>query len=155
MFLGSEHKVGTSKTGAATISVNSDRLVADLALHGVIPNKTHVATAASLQHDRHFWRGVIDGDGWLGTTLGRYPAIHAHGSWPLMEQFATFVRSVTSSTVEARPHKSIARVALSGASAAAVIAILYDGANIALTRKLAKSQLILGTQLGVRPALPQ
>jgi hypothetical protein len=146
-FLGSTHPVlptGTAKHPAARLSVSSTRLVSDLARFGVVPRKTHTATVALLEHDWHFWRGVVDGDGWLGLMRGRHPSLHLHGSALLLEQFAAFVRrSCPGAKVVVKPHKTVFRVVLSGMQAATVIDVLYQSAPIALPRKAEKARSIL------------
>ena len=126
------------------LSVRSARLSEDLATFGVLPNKSLTATVSRLEADRHFWRGLIDGDGWVGQKMGRYPAIHLYGSQQIIEQFLTFARTIhpgCRSTV--RPHKMIFMAVLSGTSGAAVISALYEDAAVALPRKAEKAHAVL------------
>jgi hypothetical protein len=38
-------------------------------MFGVIPKKRLVAKVIGLEGNRHFWRGVLDRDGWLETEM--------------------------------------------------------------------------------------
>lgn len=145
-FLGAKHKIirspNTSRFGGrdfVRLEVKSARLVADLAAFGVIANKTHRAEVVGLENDRHFWRGVVDGDGWIGSGNRRVAdnaQLELIGSMRLMEQFAAFVAAVhPGCAVSAKPYKSIHRVGLSGRTARAIIDCLYGGATIGLARK--------------------
>ena len=117
-------------------TVASRRLVEDLGRFGVIPNKTHTATASVLENDRHFWRGVVDGDGGLFYSTGK-PILVLVGAKPLMTQFCAFVRSVVpSSKPSVRPMHAIWNVKVSAKSAVLLADALYDGCTIALDRKL-------------------
>jgi hypothetical protein len=140
--------------GAVVFAFTSPQIVTDLSTIGVVAAKTHTATALRFHDNRHFWRGVVDGDGWLGEAGPSKVALHLHGSRPLMGQFASFVRSVhPGSAAEAKPHKTIFRVALSGATATSVVRALYAGAAVALPRKADKARLVLA-RASTRQTLP-
>lgn len=78
--LGSEMKIQVrrnkgAKTDHCSFKLSSKKIVSDLAQLGVIPDKCH-ATYAPLSNipsdlHRHFWRGVVDGDGWLTYRISR------------------------------------------------------------------------------------
>jgi hypothetical protein len=117
---------------------------------GVTPRKSLTATAPpQLVHNRHFWRGVIDGDGsiYLNRQQSRaYPNLGLTGSKPLLHQYATFVRRVCP-TWKGEPHQrsysSVYDIRLGGTSATVVLKCLYTECNTALERKhrLAMSML--------------
>ena len=46
------------------LCVNNGSLVRALRVHGVVPRKTFIASAPKIRLDlqRHFWRGMVDGD---------------------------------------------------------------------------------------------
>ena len=51
------------------LSYNSKQLTKDLEKYGVVPNKTYCAKALNgIEKSKHFWRGMIDGDGSLSIT---------------------------------------------------------------------------------------
>lgn len=65
---GRDSKIGkrTVRGGRhSTIVVTSAPIGNDLIKYGVIPNKTFVAKVHFLESSRDFWRGVVDGDGFI------------------------------------------------------------------------------------------
>lgn len=129
----------------------SKQITTDLAQYGVVPRKTRIAEAVGVEHNRHFWRGVIDGDGWLGEQVQngrRSPALTlVSGSRRLAEQFADFVRTITlhwSGDVCATGKSGKNwRVTVSCASAREVIRVLYNDCTVALSRKAEKATHLL------------
>jgi hypothetical protein len=165
-FLGSGHQIswvkekpGTSRRDVVRIEVKSARLTASLARFGVVAGKTETSQVQILADDRHFWRGVVDGDGWIG--LAKRPVadnarLDLVGSKPLMTQFASFVSAVRpSANISPRVHKSIYRVGLSGGTARAIIRHLYTEAEIGLDRKIHASMNILASGRNVGLHLPE
>lgn len=149
-FLGSTHKIiavdhrGDDSYSRASVSyrfaVRSKQIASDLARYGVTPNKTHDAEVKLLENNRHFWRGVVDGDGWVKLS-GPTSRIDVVGSHRLMRQFATFVNAECGTTLTARRHKSIWRVSTGRNSARRVIKMLYENASVALARKNAAKNI--------------
>lgn len=136
------------KNGKASFTVNSDRIVADLARFGVVPNKSHTARViGGLEHDRHFWRGVVDGDGSVrfnGYPKFRYPSFELVGSSAMMSQFSAFIETACPGiALRVKPHKNIFRVTASGRTALAILDTLYSGATVALDRKAATAHEML------------
>ena len=128
-------------------------LVATLRAAGVVERKSKTAMAADrLTTSAAFWRGTFDGDGWIGwNRVTRSPQAQHHGAVPLLGQFVRFLDHHGISA-EVRPHKSIARVALSGARARAMLALLYSG-EPALPRKAERAAAIAeGRMLTSAPA---
>jgi hypothetical protein len=79
---------------------------------------------------RHFWRGVVDGDGWVGDhrmELVGYPYV--------VRPFAAFLGENGIPEPSVRPHKSIERVQLGGATAVSALRLLYADCSVALERK--------------------
>lgn len=144
-FLKSTHKIGHNKGGImCSLSVTSKPLADALEHFGVVPRKSKTAKAIKIEGNRHFWRGVIDGDGCIGITKNQYARIELVGSKNLLEQFATFAKHITGRDVlPVQPHKSIFRVRLAGQTAKTLVAHLYDKCTVALDRKLATAQRIL------------
>ena len=64
IFLDTSYPVKAVPTlDAVTLRIASARLVAALSIYGVTHNKTLEGRAQGLEMNRHFWRGMIDGDG--------------------------------------------------------------------------------------------
>jgi hypothetical protein len=144
-FLAAEHKITTTTRKGVTcsaFSAASTQIIADLATYGVVPRKSLTARCARLETDRDFWRGVVDGDGWLGykVTRGRwrYAAITLCGSVCLMTQFAYFISQHNEGRFPKVTRRgSIFAVHVSGQLAIKIARLLYEGAATALPRKQA------------------
>jgi hypothetical protein len=121
--------------------VASKQMASDLSRYGIAPRKTKTAEVKVLETNRHFWRGVIDGDGCL--NLGRRsnpkhasrPVLQLSGSESLCRQFETFAEALTKT--RARAHRSHGNWGFSLSSGAAIemIAHLYTDCTVALARK--------------------
>ena len=103
-FLGSNQPIitrqnngfGRNGSGISTISISSQILVDSVVKFGIVPKKSHIATAPQiLEYDRNFWRGVVDGDGRIYITQNHLPAIGLVGNKHIIEQFEKFVKSLT------------------------------------------------------------
>ncbi len=128
-------------------TVHSEHMAAELADHGVVPDKTARAAVTGLEMNRDFWRGCIDGDGSLGiqsNTTGRIPVVALCGTRLLMNQFATFIRlHAPGCKAKPGPSKGIWQMRVSGKYGVKVIRALYGDCKIALARKLASAQQCL------------
>ena len=102
-----------------------------------------------LSRDRDFWRGVIDGDGSMGFWINdgvRVPTISLVGSMTLLQQFLNFVKTIgikTEVTVRRRRDEKLCAVSFARQSAAHIVTALYDGASIALARKVKVAKRII------------
>ena len=153
-FLGSSHKI--SRTPARTnrqgkrsgpqvrLSVASRRLCSALGRYGVVPAKTHSAQVVGLEWSAAFWRGAVDGDGWVSVTKNGYPQIGLVGSRQLTTQFLDFIRGLCPECrATVRSIKTIFGVMLTGRFARRVIEALYGAGGVALGRKRATAARIL------------
>lgn len=121
----------------------SRQLVAALHRYGVTPRKTFTAKASKkLVNNRHFWRGLIDGDGSIVVTR-RWRSLSLTGSAELMRQFCEFVAKTIKAKVTPHPRKSVWGVSLGERSAAALAKLLYSGARVALRRKARLARQLL------------
>ena len=142
-FLGSSHPIRhCNNHNSVVLCIGSVRLVNSLMRYNIVPRKTYCATAPPiLESNRHFWRGVIDGDGNIGfsTTSGKYTYPHigicGHPQSNLIDQFAKFMKCRI--PIKAKVYKSVRRnmFCISGAIAVPAIRLLYIDAPIALDRK--------------------
>lgn len=154
-FLGAEHAIRTQASNGfgrrggaahevASLSVCSDRLAAALATFGVVPRKTHGCRVLRLENDRHFWRGMVDGDGFVTRTARGVPFLGLVGCRPLLDQFADYARSVAPAARAAvRPMGSIFTCRLSAGPAVVLARHLYDGCAVALPRKLESARALV------------
>jgi hypothetical protein len=142
-FLGSTHKISIQKPRgyigskpSVRLSIYSQGIADALSKYGVVSNKTKRTKVSLLEYNRHFWRGVVDGDGWVGVSKDGYFRLDLVGSRFLLEQFVAYVKSICpNSPISVRPHKGIFRVGLGGSTAFLVASNLYYDAAIALPRK--------------------
>lgn len=119
----------------AQFSVQSEILANRLQAFGIVERKTSKAEATTyLANNRHFWRGVMDGDGSLRLTQNRWPLIQLSGSEKLMNQFIRFARLKNCHyTIHAR--RNSFQVCLTGEGAKTMAKILYCRSNVFLDRK--------------------
>ena len=140
---------------AVSLHVHSSQIAADLARYGVVPRKTLTAEAFHLDHCRHFWRGVIDGDGTVGVVTSRYTAkrkcylyiyISLVGSKRLVEQFRDYAKSLAPQ-LKARPYpvKTVWVFRATGSIAYHLVRLMYREATISLSRKQKIADRILSS----------
>lgn len=151
-FLKSSHKISTISVKSpssdkfypqATYTFSSAKIVNSLKIFGITPRKSLTAKVKGLENNRHFWRGVIDGDGSLGLDKrGNTAYISLVGSQYLMKQFLSFVKSIVDTKAKVNQHHSIFAVGLACQKAFDVISVLYNDCNIYLDRKYKSFQEI-------------
>lgn len=164
-FLESTHPIRERSNGLdvsgqlrrmCVFNANSVRLARSLERYGVVPGKTHTATAPSfLANNPHFWRGLVDGDGWVTLGPGREsPEVGFCGTRQVVYQFRDFVATIVPSQSSPRQSSNSKinwRFALRGWRAVAVARVLYAGCSIALPRKLRAAQTMLANPCWLPP----
>lgn len=137
-FLNTDYKVYTNKR-VSGINIRSEQIVKDLKEYGVIPNKTHkIKIHDDLKLNRHFWRGMIDGDGTVRITNEGYTIISLTGSYNTCISFKCYCYSHTSTQanlVENNYEKDKYSFKTSGSYAEIIISKLYQNARPYLDRK--------------------
>lgn len=159
-FLGSNHPIsvrplrrtdGYKDGESARIDIASAPLARSLAAFGVVPRKSLTTAVIGLEHDRHFWRGVVDADGSVFISEEKHPKrgrprrrpiIVVAGAEILMKQFSLFCATVTDRIATVRRHSSIWTVRYSGRHAIDVVKALYGNCSVALDRKMAVATAI-------------
>lgn len=120
--------------------IASANLVASLATHGLNGDKsvTGKPWVGPTHLMRHYWRGVVDGDGSILPNYGQSGwAVWLCGNRAMTEGFRDFVAPIIGQSLSIYPYSSIFRVKTARAVAVrAIVSELYDGCNIALPRKL-------------------
>lgn len=148
-FLGAPHKIMIAQPREETpnrqaihhLRVASKQLAADLAKYGVVPHKSKTAEVRHLEMNRHFWRGVVDGDGSLGRSKraksnhASRPLLQVVGSESLMRQFETFAGHVTGTAAKAHLSHGCWGFGLCSGAATELISHLYTDCTVALDRK--------------------
>lgn len=154
-FLRSEHSIqhvppsqnARIKGGPCVrLDIVSPRMVESLARYGVVPRKSLRATAIGLEHNKDFWRGVVDGDGWVGLAKRRGrqdPRLNITGSLPLATQWAAFVKTITPTACQPARDRNAWQCGVTGRHAVRVLHALYSDCHVALPRKLQAAQTII------------
>lgn len=146
-FLKAEHKIlTTDRKGRKynSFKCRSTKLVKNLEQWNIVPNKCFITEPhRDLKFNRHFWRGVIDGDG----TLGVYKSKQSAGSWTevvsltgnkmVTESFREFCSHVlgefVSNTVTTGNNF---KVTIGSKKAYKILSCLYENCSLVLDRKL-------------------
>lgn len=129
---------------AHILTVDSHRLVERLAEFGVVPEKTAGCRAIGLAQDRHFWRGCLDGDGWLcwqtngkrrDGTPTKTACLGFCGAFDLVSQFADYCSFAVGKRPNVNKCAGMWRVTVSGVKAAEMANHIYGQDSLALPRK--------------------
>jgi hypothetical protein len=151
-FMGSDAPIRTTPTtgygsrhGFCSVTIGSTQIARRLLALGFIPRKSERLALPALAWSSDYWRGVCDGDAWVGYS-NNTAALQLNGWRPLMGQFSAYIQRACPliyACPRPRQARTIWRVTLSGWNAVAVIRALYAHASIALPRKHAMAQRIL------------
>jgi hypothetical protein len=148
-FLCSTNAIGNSPPGnfggyrsraSVRLTVNSRRLAERLLQLG----RYEGPIADELTESRHFWRGVVDGDGSIWISKRGYVGFSLVGSQRLLEAFLGFLKKRNlARRMTISPEKSIYQVSTAGHLAELIIDELYRNAPTALDRKAAAARPII------------
>jgi hypothetical protein len=139
--LAAESPVHPVPLGRGTeIVLSSKHLVESLIRLGVTPRKSLTATPWNGPDHlmRHYWRGMVDGDGTIVKHPGRDDKWHLRflGSEACVEAFRVWAVAVTGSVADKYPKGNIWSWTAGGlASPQAIVRELYDGSTVYLDRK--------------------
>ena len=136
------------------MSISSSELADVLASLNVLPRKSAIVTAPKrLCNSRHYWRGVIDGDGTISQNARRVSLLSM--SLEFVEQFSSFVKSLIprrtdryGNIVETvinihKTSRGYYVVSLYADLAERVIRLLYSNTSVYLDRKYARAEKVL------------
>ncbi len=142
----------------AKLTVHSVKLVADLKALGVIPRKSLVAApweGGPRWLLRHYWRGLVDGDGWVCQDRHGYWHVGLCGSFGIVDGFCHFIERETGWPYKCPLRaKSIWSTSYNGLQLAReVTTLLYGVAMVALERKMAAASQLMATRSLVRRRL--
>ena len=123
-----------------------------LAPFGIVPQKSVSSRPGEmLRESPDFWRGAIDGNGWLGLDVRNRLFLGLAGTKDACKDFWAFCHSITGT--ETRPtkaaHAESWSLKLSCRNAAIVMKALYDRPGPAMARKQGKALGILSGYRGL------
>lgn len=132
------------------VSVSSVKMANDLANKGVIPRKTGKCYPYDISPnlERHYWRGLIDGDGHLSFNLHEKPSksrnvpiVGLSGDLKMCEGFKLFCAKYTNTNIKickAYNSNLCHHYVINCANAAIIAHVLYCNSTISLDRKYDK-----------------
>lgn len=134
-------------TPSARLNIRSHHMSASLTKHGVGPDKSRVFNVPQLDEslERHFWRGVIDGDGSVShaqnkTDLTRKVLnLTLAGNKPTIDAFVAFLKRRLGYDIGVHNNswcRASWSCAVRGTKADAIARLLYDEASVYLERKM-------------------
>lgn len=140
-FIGSNKQLYYNKTGVF-ISFYSNRIVEKLAEFGIIPRKSRIAKVPEgLKNNRHFWRGMVDGDGWISKRQDGSTVLGLCGTLDVVcgfRRFIEFAGRYIASIPSIKPYQKTPycwEVKYSGSYVRNLLNILYPPNCISLDRK--------------------
>jgi hypothetical protein len=128
-----------------TLRFTSKHIAETLVAHGVVPRKSLIARAIGLENNRHFWRGVFDGDGYFKNKDGKdADKMILTGSNGLCAQFEEYIKmNVPDAKVRIKKIREYSKLYISSDTARAVAKLLYSDCKIALQRKYVKARRMI------------
>ena len=135
-FIGSNKSLYYNK-GGVFISFYSNRIVDKLAEYGIVIRKSKIAKVPEqLKNNRHFWRGMIDGDGWVTRHIKTdCPLVGFCGTIDIVNSFINF----TGNTARVRQKTSCCHeLSYSGITAQYICGMLYPKSIHILRQRTSK-----------------
>ncbi len=128
---------------SCSLTIFSLEMAADLARHGIQPNKTFSTQHAqvALDLERHYWRGVIDGDGDFARSGDSLKLV---GDYDVVLAFQQFVLAYcTQVTANIHKRENIFTLTIRRQATRRMLLALYGDASVSLDRKYRRAQEIL------------
>lgn len=96
-------------------------------------------------YNRHFWRGMVDGDGSISKVESKNRRVYLCGSKELCDQFLIYCQSVNPSisTQTALMKGNLYRLSITGIKAATVLNELYSDSTFKLYRKAYNAERLI------------
>lgn len=130
---------------SVTFHVRSEQLIADLVSHGIDWGKTErVDLDPLLVESPDFWRGCMDGDGWVSPGDRDLPGFSLAGNLPLLKAFQEFLRLSNFSALNTGLTTSgIFRIGTDGRWGYEMLKALYGHGGTALDRKKQRAERLV------------
>ena len=133
--------------GSCRIGITNTEICKDIWKYGITPNKSkEVILKNEIIFNKHFWRGFVDGDGYLGYTESgnNKQRLEVVGNISTLNYFLDFCKTIIPDLKnQVKPHKNIYCVRLGGKTAKTILKELYEGSSIFLDRKKEKYENII------------
>lgn len=138
-FLKAEHNVYDETTSNQKVfSVKSEKIVNDLEKYGVVPRKGKEGTKvnSNLENNRHFWRGMVDADGYIANPdKCERAVISLFGCEDLVLGFKEYCEQLVDSNASLCYNDTCYTYSENGNRAVYVMERLYKKAPVYLSRK--------------------
>lgn len=124
-----------------TIVIRSVNMAEDLRKHGVVNNKTYLTTRLNKTLPRglarHYLRGLVDGDGSLYKSNGRWFLAITNGHVDFLEDVQDWLQELVPDLKRVKTYdgETVARITYSGKTAKKVCEALYSNSTIHMGRK--------------------
>jgi len=142
-----QHTGYSKNTFFSSIKISSKQIKNDLQKNGIFPQKTFVAKPIEINNSfaRHFWRGMVDGDGWV-CKYETKSVIGLCGTYEIVDGFAKFIAEALGfKKLVPKKHSSIFKIVYCGTQNIKQIAsLLYGNADAFLDRKKKIADIIAG-----------
>jgi hypothetical protein len=124
-------------TPEVKFNINSSIVFEDICRYGIMPRKTFDLKIHKDLADKHFFRGLFDGDGSIfSNNKGKNLVICLSGIEQVLKAFCDFVKKEVDIEMSIFPNKTICRTRAYGKKALDILDLLYSDANIYLDRKM-------------------
>jgi len=140
--------VNNKKQTQCGVGVNSIKLVDGLNNLGVMQNKSLIIKPCNKVSDnliRHYWRGIIDGDGYISyDRRNKSWKIGLTGNKYIVEGFCHWIQHFIKTKAEPRYYPNYCLIQYGGNKITKNIAkVLYENSNIFLDRKIRLAEKIM------------
>lgn len=145
-FAGSNSPVTKNKgRNTSCIRINSLIMVDDLKKYGIGPRKSFTYTVPEfLKNDIDFWRGMVDGDGWVNKYKSGQVVLGICGTLDTCENFKNFCLDIASSRASVLKNGNIFRYTITDNPAKEVMRVLYGNSPcVSLRRKYEKAMSLI------------
>ena len=133
--------------GRACLRIYDKLLCSDLIFHDMTPRKSFTLKMPILEKQllRHFWRGMVDADGWIGK---KDSLIGLCGTFDMVSNFTVFIKEELHFDVpKIRKAEKIYSFNIKGKKAQKVAVLLYKNTIVSLDRKMNLYLNLISTQI--------
>lgn len=133
------------ENGTVSITLRSEKMAEDLSVFGIVPNKTYVTDrlpdGIPKEYIPAFLRGVIDGDGSIYYSNGRWHISFTTHFKSVAEDFERLCSELIGKEkhMNVTLHNDVFKVTYNGIYASRLAKICYSNATIGLLRKLRRA----------------